>query len=93
MPGIDRREHDQHLTEPPHIDPSDSFIDWRVDQNEQAALLALLRCLALEGHRYKKAAEYLLWTLEAVSSVQVFDEGIDANIAEYVRISDVEAGL
>ncbi|WP_405124713.1 hypothetical protein ACEPMY_01295 [Ralstonia pseudosolanacearum] len=73
--------------------PSSSSDVFKLDQYEQAGLLALLRSLELEGHRHSKAAEYLRWTFEGSASVVVHDEAVEVNVAEYVRLCDAEAGL
>lgn len=91
MSGIDRPEPQQHLAEPPLVDPSAVYDQFPLNHYEQAGLLALLRSLELEGHRFARAAEYLRWTFECHSGVQVFDEGVDANVDGYVRWCDIEA--
>lgn len=91
--AIDRREHEQFLTEPVVVDPAKNTERFDLNEYEQAALMALLRLLVKEGGRFEYAAQLLLWTFEANSCIEVADEGIEACLDGYVKWSEIDLGL
>ncbi|AHI87749.1 Uncharacterised protein [Chlamydia trachomatis] len=73
------------------IDPAKHYTTFQFNDHDQAALLAFLRKLYLDNGPCGQLAKVAL-NLHAVvarqATIVVYDEGLQANLDEYVRVLD-----